>query len=240
MTAASCANSGLGGAGGYASPDAWRVFAQPKWWMAGDTTVLAGHELLVRPQAHSHDAEGFYVGLKELSCSDRSTIELAALHRAIRAASEMPGHVSINITGFLLARPESQWLLRGLATAGMRERVTVELVEHDPLRLATMENALIDLADAGIRIALDDYGKGYACLSVVVCLPMISELKIADTYLRTERGQKLLPHVIEAAHKVGMDSTVECIDSEALFLDCKNAGARYGQGNWLAAARAID
>jgi EAL domain-containing protein (putative c-di-GMP-specific phosphodiesterase class I) len=114
--------------------------------------------------------------------------------KALRAAGQWDGalgqlRVAINLLAADLVRPGyERWLLGEIAAAGLEPcRVTVEITEGT--LLADMDAAarcLAKLRAAGVRIAVDDFGTGYASLAYLTSLPL-------DT-LKIDRG--LIAHLV--------------------------------------------
>ncbi len=83
--------------------------------------------------------------------------------------------LSLNLLPEDLARPGyERWLLDEIAAAGLRpEQVTAEITESsliaDPVAAAAR---LACLRAAGVRIAVDDFGTGYASLAWLTTLPL--------------------------------------------------------------------
>ena len=92
-------------------------------------------------------------------------------------------HLSINLLPEDLARAGyDDWLLDEIAAAGIDpERITVEITESALLAdSAAIAERLARLRAAGVRIAVDDFGTGYASLAYLTSLPL-------DT-LKIDRG----------------------------------------------------
>jgi EAL domain-containing protein (putative c-di-GMP-specific phosphodiesterase class I) len=97
--------------------------------------------------------------------------------------------------------------------------ITETAMIADPVR--ALEN-LRTIADAGIKLAIDDYGSGFSSLAYLQQLP-VSELKIDKIFIsRLASGQRdplLVRSTIELAHALEMEVTAEGVDSpEALAL----------------------
>jgi EAL domain-containing protein (putative c-di-GMP-specific phosphodiesterase class I) len=83
--------------------------------------------------------------------------------------------LSINLLAEDLAREDYDgWLLREIAAAGLSpDRVTIEITESSLLAdQALAAERLGRLREAGVRIAVDDFGTGYASLAYLTTLPL--------------------------------------------------------------------
>lgn len=104
----------------------------------------------------------------------------AVQRKALRTVGTWSGalgklRLSLNLLPEDLARPGyERWLLAEIAAAGLTpERVTAEITESsliaDPIAAAAR---LACLRAAGVRIAVDDFGTGYASLAWLTTLPL--------------------------------------------------------------------
>ena len=175
-------------------------------------------------------AEGAEVSIERLIRLAESTgairdltewvIDRAVADQARLAAVGHDLTVYVNISGVLL--PDAAFtraLLIKLASA--RGRIGLEITEtaviQDPE--AALAN-LRALAEAGIRIAIDDYGSGLSSLSYLKQLPA-SELKIDQMFISglvdSHRDPLLVRSSIDLAHALDMEVTAEGVD-DALAL----------------------
>ena len=144
--------------------------------------------------------------------------------------------VAINVTASDLARDEFGSALLALASvAGVApERLTVEITEHEPIAdLPAAAARLKVLRDAGVRVALDDFGSGYASVAWLRALPL-DYLKIdgdlAGDLLCDEGRQVVVRHVIAMARALGLSVIAEGVESEAHRTLLADAGAAIYQG----------
>lgn len=74
------------------------------------------------------------------------------------------------------------------------------------------------LDSAGLRIAIDDFGKGYSSLAYLKHFP-VRELKIDQSFVmdaeNDARSARLIGSMVELAHHLGMEAVAEGIESEA-------------------------
>lgn len=206
--------------------DQLELHYQPKVMArTGETAAL---EALVR---WNHPTEGMippdrFIGLAE-ETGDINKLTEWVIGRAIADQGQLLklGHtlpVDVNISGTMIADPDFAWDTLMMFTAVQGE-IGFELTETamiaDPAR--ALEN-LRTIADAGIKLAIDDYGSGFSSLAYLQQLP-VSELKIDKIFIsRLASGQRdplLVRSTIELAHALDMKVTAEGVDSpEALAL----------------------
>ncbi|HVM37995.1 MAG TPA: EAL domain-containing protein, partial [Sphingomicrobium sp.] len=147
-------------------------------------------------------------------------IQRKALHVAGAWHGPLAGlTVSINLLPQELGRADyDQWLLAEIAAAGIApQRVTIEITEGGLIGDdAAAADLLCRLRKAGVRIAIDDFGSGYANLSWLASLPLdflkIDRGLITDV-VRGERDRIVVRAMIELAHELGLKVVVEGVES---------------------------
>lgn len=147
--------------------------------------------------------------------------QMRSWHDHVVGADELA--ISVNVSARQLELPgEAERLATIVESSGLEPRwVTVELTEsmflddpgwiHDQLQL---------FRDAGMHVAVDDFGTGAAGLAHLRDTPF-NTLKIDKTYIdalrRTEESRLLVQGVIELAHTLGAETVAEGVeDAEEL------------------------
>lgn len=160
-------------------------------------------------------------------------IDRAVVDQATLAAAGHDLTIYVNMSGVLL--PDAGFtraLLIKLARAGGRIglEVTETAVIQDP------EGALANLralADAGIKIAIDDYGSGLSSLSYLKQLPA-GELKIDQMFISglidSHRDPLLVRSSIDLAHALDMEVTAEGVDDPLALSLLRVMGCDLVQG----------
>ncbi len=101
---------------------------------------------------------------------------------------------------------------------------------------------LADLRRDGVRVAIDDYGTGYASLSYLR-QPAIDIVKIDKSYLTDlsqHRNRTLLTAIISLATQLGLEQIAEGVHNHASEQFLRSAHCRCGQGFYYAPAMPID
>jgi len=122
-----------------------------------------------------------------------------------------------------------------LQTLGLEEKyLSIEITEGLLLNASReVKDKLLQFRDAGIQVAIDDFGVGYSALSYLRRFD-IDYLKIDQSFIRnleTEQNDLVLSEaIVVMAHKLGLKVTAEGVETEAqrrllLEIDCDN-----GQG----------
>jgi len=144
--------------------------------------------------------------------------------KALRSAAAWPSpledlHVSINLLPQEISRVgHDQWLLDEIAHAGIDpRRVTVEITETALLAdEAAAAERLMRLRDAGIGIAVDDFGTGYASLAYLISLPLdvikIDRRLVCDI-VGGARDRIVLRALIQLARELDLKVIVEGVES---------------------------
>jgi EAL domain-containing protein (putative c-di-GMP-specific phosphodiesterase class I) len=203
--------------------------------------AIAGSAIRVRFQPLIEPASGAIMGAEALArwsgaASNDDLFRRAAAaglgerlsrliqRKALRAAAAWHGplaglSLSINMLPGELTRGDyDQWLLGEIEAAGIApKRVTVEITEGGLIAdRGEAAELLARLRSAGVRIAIDDFGAGYASLAWLTSLPL-DMLKI-DRGLITdvvggERDRIVVKAMIELAHELGLKVVVEGVES---------------------------
>ena len=161
--------------------------------------------------------------------------------RLIAAGHEIS--VAINISGRLLADPKfGQRILEivGFGATGLIFEITETAMMSNPDR--AMHN-LDRWVDAGIRLAIDDYGTGFSSLAYLKRLPC-HELKIDRVFVKgahtSAKDRTLLKSTIDLAHNLGMSVTAEGVEGDDILSALSVMGCDMAQGFGLSKALPSD
>jgi diguanylate cyclase (GGDEF)-like protein len=113
----------------------------------------------------------------------------------------------------------------------------VEITEDVLLASMVRARAVLDrLREFGIRIAIDDFGSGYAAMTYLQELP-IDEIKLDRQFvapiLRDPRSAAIVQSVIELAKTCGISSVAEGVEDKATADRLKEFGCGYVQGHYF-------
>jgi len=156
-------------------------------------------------------------------------LELRALTNACAGLDEIEGFLALNASPATICSPRFTRALHGLPL----RRLVLEITEHEPVQdYSALLSALAPLRAAGLRIAVDDTGAGFASMRHVLALvPDLIKLDISlvrgiDTDLAR---QALTAALVTFAATTGAQVAegVETVDE----LDClRDLGIDYAQG----------
>ena len=157
-------------------------------------------------------------------------LELAAVRAALAALPHLPGDVALSVN----ASPETVAAPEFLDALGDdAPRVIAEITEHRRIDDDGFAARLAPLRAAGGRIAIDDFGAGYASLSQVLAVaPDCIKLDLALTrQLDTSPvARALAAAIVSFADEVGIEVIAEGVEDEAQVRTLRALGIRRAQG----------
>lgn len=166
-----------------------------------------------------------------------------SIHSTLRHASTMPHTadfaLAINLSPQALSRGGVvEQLLDALNIWGMAPATIVAEVTETALArdMDQAVHALRRLRDHGMRVAIDDFGVGYASITYLCKFP-ITELKIDRSLVASiasdARVARLVESIIRFAHNLGLVTTAEGIEDAATQRLLIEMGCDLGQGYYL-------
>jgi EAL domain-containing protein (putative c-di-GMP-specific phosphodiesterase class I) len=93
---------------------------------------------------------------------------------------------------------------------------------------------LFDIRTMGIKVSIDDFGKGYSSFSRLAEIP-VNRLKIDSSFVRgldEPNRKKIIKAIINLAHTLELEVTAEGVETTTQMEDLLNAGCYRAQG-WL-------
>ena len=127
------------------------------------------------------------------------------------------------------------WLLSLLKDAGLEAgRVELELTENTQINVSGCQiEHLNRLHEAGVAIAVDDFGTGLANWQRVIALP-VSMIKLDASFAAQvathDSVRKLVRHLTAVARDLNFELLAEGIETEAQLTAFQEAGCHFGQG----------
>ncbi|HEX5080356.1 MAG TPA: phosphodiesterase, partial [Geminicoccaceae bacterium] len=114
-------------------------------------------------------------------------------------------------------------------------RLELEVTERSVLDRERVTAVLARLRAMGVRLALDDFGMGFAGLRHLGELPL-DALKIDRSFvagLASPPGHAIVQCVVELAHRMGLRVVAEGIESDSQLATLRSLGCDEGQGHVL-------
>ena len=196
------------------------------------TRTWRGLEALSRfPQGSGLSVEEWYRGAASVGAE--GDLELVAARRAVASLDDFAGYLSLNLSATTACSEAGQAFLLDLPL----DRIVVELTEHaEVVDYGVLLRALEPLRAAGMRIAVDDAGAGYASLRHVLRLgadiikldrslitgieadPVRHALVGALTRFAAETGSQVVAEGVETAGELAAvrDLGVACVQGYLL------------------------
>jgi EAL domain-containing protein (putative c-di-GMP-specific phosphodiesterase class I) len=162
-------------------------------------------------------------------------------HKALRAAAAWEGplrrlRLSVNLLPDEMSSDSYvDWLLDEVRSVGIDpKRVTIEVTESALLSdLDAVAARLERIRQAGLKVALDDFGAGYASLAYLGTLPL-DALKIDRGLIArigtSERDRIVVRSIFSLARDLGLSVVVEGVESTAQLVLLAEWGCDLYQG----------
>jgi predicted signal transduction protein with EAL and GGDEF domain len=166
-----------------------------------------------------------------------------ALEQAGQLEAQFPDfdglNVGVNVSGRQFADPAfAERILELIAASAVPvEKVVLELTESVLLdRLDYVDRSLRRLRDAGLQLALDDFGSGYSSLNYLRRYP-VSVLKLDTTYtqrLTSEADTRIIAEAITMmADRLGLMVVAEGVETKEHLEVIRELGITRAQGYLL-------
>jgi diguanylate cyclase len=219
------------------------LYYQPKVILA--TGVVAGVEALVR---WNHPQRGMLFPGVFIPRAEQSTlinqVTSFVLAQAVAQMAQWRHQgidvtMAVNISTRNLVQPGFvDQVLRLLDDHGLERRL-LELEVTETALMLEIERAiegLTRLSDTKVIISIDDFGTGYSSLQYLHRLP-VTLIKIDQSFIRKLPGDTGAMHIVEAAvtlaHKQGIQTLAEGVESRETYLLLKDIGCDLAQGYFL-------
>ncbi|NPA29875.1 MAG: bifunctional diguanylate cyclase/phosphodiesterase [Epsilonproteobacteria bacterium] len=120
----------------------------------------------------------------------------------------------------------------------LAHRLIVELLENEPYDSDELVRRLKEIRQFGTRIALDDFGSGYANFALFQKIN-IDILKIDGSLVKSAsvdmKSYNIVISIQQFANRLGIETVAEYIHDEATLRIMRDAGVTFGQGHYLGA-----
>jgi diguanylate cyclase (GGDEF)-like protein len=225
--------------------------------------AVAHQELLIAFEPIVRIADGTVVGAEALVRWDHPTLGLLGPADFIRVAEDVglvaeidswvlrracldlgrarpegtaPAHVAVNVSGRSVTHPAfADRVAHAIASAGIRpDQLVLEVTEAVTGDEASgVARALAPLRSRGVRVAIDDFGRGHSSLSRLDELPA-DQLKIDRAFLRHvdsgEAGAPVLTAIIAMAKGLGLEVLAEGVERPEQLELLRSRGCELAQG----------
>jgi diguanylate cyclase (GGDEF)-like protein/PAS domain S-box-containing protein len=214
---------------------------------------LSGFEALLR---FNHPKLGLVPPSRFIPMAEESGLILPigewVLNEACRQIAEWqkkgirPVRIAVNVSPLQFAQVNfAESVQRALKTSN----VSPELLELELTEGVVMSNIrdssrqMAALAEIGVRLAVDDFGTGYSSLSYLHQMP-INLLKIDRSFvahmLDPDGTRCIVEAIISLAHRLGLETLAEGVETEQQLLELNKAGCNLIQGFYFSRPLAVD
>lgn len=206
-----------------------------------EIAAVFGHEALTRGPAGTALEAPTELFRYARSKGREAELDLACVRAAFIGGQAQPPSrlfVNVQLSSMLRDADFAARLIHATATAQIDpKRVVVELVERQVVRpSAPLLASLEQLRDAGIGIAVDDFGVGLTTLELVIAFTP-DYIKLDGAILRNvakdRRRRTVVGAVVEMATKLSAKVIGEGLESTADVMMASRLGVAYGQGRCL-------
>jgi diguanylate cyclase (GGDEF)-like protein len=212
-----------------------------------DTGSVIGHEALLRwvPPARGAVAPADIISRAEKFGLIADLDEMVLRRACIEAASwPRRERVSVNMAAWWFTNGNLIGLVTSaLAASGLApSRLTIELTEGTLVQHTDQaRQRIVSLRQMGVRVALDDFGVGYASLACLSSFEL-DEVKLDRVFVRdlgsNPRAQAVARAVIALGRALGMAVSAEGIETLEQLRFLRAAGCDQAQGFLLARPQA--
>lgn len=220
----------------------FRLWYQPI--VEARTRRIVSCEALIRWE---HPRRGLLAPDRFLEAADEAGLLVSvgwwAVEEACRTArlwqeqfpSSAPISVSVNIAGSQFARGDAVERIEVILgnTRLDPSSLKLEITEDGVREVAEAVTILKKLQDLGIHLHLDDFGTGYSSLTYLHRLP-IDVSKIDRAFIseldRTSSNRDVVRAMVNLIHNLGMEVTVEGVETEEQYTFARELGCEYVQG----------
>jgi len=204
--------------------------------------LVRGAEVLIRLQ---HARRGLITANHFMPVAERSDVITDVggwmLHHACMEASTWPGAISVALT-LSLRHLQSGRLIRQLLEALSHSGLAPERLELELTEAMLIDDnddtvfSLKALHGIGVRMALNNFGVGYASLSALKRLP-VTTLRL-DRSLIQNLGEgvsdtAIVRAAVDAGHALGCSVLADGVESEQQFRQLAAIGCDEGQGAYF-------
>jgi len=200
---------------------------------------LVGYEALVRWR---HAEKGPIPPEDFIPIAERSGIILDigrwVLHAACAeaAAWSAPLTVAVNASPLQFSRGDFAGLVSEVLfkTGLPAQRLEIELTESTPIEdHERVHETIVTLRSMGVRVAMDDFGKGYSSLNTLQAFPF-DKIKVDRSFTRTLEtdchARAILRSAVLLGHSFGIPVIAEGVETESQFDFLKQVGFLQVQG----------
>ncbi|MGE3246963.1 MAG: EAL domain-containing protein [Beijerinckiaceae bacterium] len=225
---------------------ALEVHYQPQ--MKADGSALSGVEALVRLRLPDGGlaGPGSFLPAVENDAEIIGKLGEFVMRRACRDGLSWSGlQIAVNVSPLQFDAPGFVQMVEDVVVSSGLEpgRLELEVLEtswfaHPQKAMAVLK----DLRTFGVKIAMDDFGTGYASLAALLQLPL-DKLKIDKSFVSLSheiRSASIIHSIIALARSIGLTVTAEGVETKEQQRFLRAAGCHALQGHLFSGAVPAD
>jgi diguanylate cyclase (GGDEF)-like protein/PAS domain S-box-containing protein len=145
---------------------------------------------------------------------------------------------SINLSIEDLSDDETlDFLIKTVQAENLQNRIIVEVLESEGIdNFLQIKEIFQRITDAGLSIAIDDFGIGYSNFAYIVNLP-VSIIKIDGSLIKnitTDNSSKIIVQsIVMFAHELGLKTVAEFVSDKEIFEMTQSLGIDLLQGYYV-------
>jgi len=178
------------------------------------------------------------------------TLDMAVVDQALawlQANQDRVDEVNINLSGHTLnSANHRQNVIRRLKDLpqGLRSQLCFEITETVAVGDLSDTEALIQQIRAlGCRVAIDDFGSGYASFNYLKSLS-VDEVKIDGAFVRdmmvSDVDAAMVGAIVDIAHRLNLQVVAEFVETGEMVARLRQLDVEYLQGYYFSAPVALD
>ena len=224
--------------------DELSLLYQPKFRL--HDRQLVGAEALLRWQSNSHGTftPADFISIAEANGAIRDFDDWV-MRTVIEQLSQWesdniePVEISLNFSALQASRPNLADAMLDIAgdKQHLMQQIEIEITETSAIEnITVVEENIIDLKQAGMKIAMDDFGAGHSSLTLLTRCP-IDTLKIDREVIREihseSRSRIVVQSMIDLALSLDVAVCAEGIEDKQQFHALTDMNCEFGQGYYF-------
>ncbi len=160
------------------------------------------------------------------------------IEQSLDMLGDRPVSISLNFTVEDIRNYETvRFFKRKLNEYNVADRIIVELIESEGIEnYEEVSRFIAEIKELGCRVAIDDFGTGYSNFTHLMHLNA-DYLKIDGSIIKRindDRNSELVTRMlVDFAHRLGMETIAEYVDSQEVLDKVTALGVDYSQGFFL-------
>lgn len=130
-----------------------------------------------------------------------------------------------------------EYLIKEVQSRKLQNRIIVEILESEGIdNFNTIQKVFKRLSQAGLQIAIDDFGSGYSNFAYLVNLP-VSILKIDGSLIKNiahdNSSRIIVQSIVMFAHELNIEVIAEFVSDEDVFDAIRSLDIDFAQGFYI-------